>query len=196
MRLSMPEHAMPPKPLLLGLCLLAGGALAQPASMHGHAHGAAPPAARGAPLPALPGQDAFAALQEVVRLLEADPATDWSRVDLDALRLHLVDMAEVMLHAEARTRRIEGGVEVTATGQGRTLAALRRMVPAHARELDGMPGWRAGSEVLPDGVRLTVTSADPKEVAHIRGLGFFGLMASGAHHQAHHLAIARGAHLH
>jgi hypothetical protein len=190
----MPEPAMSPKPLLLGLCLLAGGALAQPAPMHGHAHGAAP-SSPGA-LPALPGQDAFAALQEIVRLLEADPATDWTRVDLDALRLHLVDMAEVMLRAETTTRRIEGGVEVTATGQGRTLAALRRMVPAHARELDGMPGWRAGSEVLPDGVRLTVTSADPKQVAHIRGLGFFGLMASGAHHQAHHLAIARGAHAH
>jgi antitoxin (DNA-binding transcriptional repressor) of toxin-antitoxin stability system len=190
----MPEPAMSPKPLLLGLCLLAGGALAQPAPMHGHALGAAP-SSPGA-LPTLPGQDAFAALQEIVRLLEADPATDWTRVDLDALRLHLVDMAEVMLRAETTTRRIEGGVEVTVTGQGRTLAALRRMVPAHARELDGMPGWRAGSEVLPDGVRLTVTSADPKQVVHIRGLGFFGLMASGAHHQAHHLAIARGAHLH
>ncbi|WP_431272047.1 hypothetical protein [Dankookia sp. P2] len=190
---------MSPKPLLLGLCLLAGGALAQPAPMqgtaHAHAHGAGRAAPAG-PLPGLAGQDAFAALQEVVRLLEADPATDWSRVDLDALRLHLVDMAEVMLRAEATTRRIEGGVEVTATGQGRTLDALRRMVPAHARELDGMQGWRAASEVVPEGVRLVVTSADPKEVAHIRGLGFFGLMASGAHHQAHHLAIARGAHAH
>ena len=26
----------------------------------------------------------------------------------------------------------------------------------------------------------------------IRALGFFGLLATGAHHQAHHLAIARG----
>lgn len=187
---------MSPKPLLLGLCLLAGGAVAQPAPMHGHAHGAAPARSGPGPLPRLAGQDAFAALQEIVRLLEADPATDWTRIDLDALRLHLVDMAEVMLRAEAATRRIEGGVEATATGQGRTLAALRRMVPAHARELDGMPGWRAQAEVLPDGVRLTVTSTDPKEAAYIRGLGFFGLMASGAHHQAHHLAIARGGHAH
>lgn len=179
--------------LLLGLCLLAGGAVAQPAPMQGHAHGAAPPAGT---LPGLAGQDAFAAMQEIVRLLEADPDTDWTRVDLDALRLHLVDMAEVMLRAEPRTRRIDGGIEVEATGPGRTLAALRRMVPAHARELDAMPGWRAQAEVLPDGVRLAVTSADPRQAAHIRGLGFFGLMASGAHHQSHHLAIARGGHAH
>ena len=186
---------MSPKPLLLlGLCLLAGHALAQPAPLHGHAHGAAP-AAR-SPLPVLPGQDAFAAIQEIVRLLEADPATDWSRVDLDALRLHLVDMAEVTLRAEVVTRPVEGGIEVSATGQGRTLAALRRMLPAHARELDRMAGWHASTEPLPEGVRLTVTAADPREVAHIRGLGFFGLLASGAHHQAHHLAIARGAHAH
>jgi hypothetical protein len=146
--------------------------------------------------PVQPGQAAFAALQEIVALLEADPATDWSRVDLSALRAHLVDMDEVTLRAEAVARPVEGGVEVSATGQGRTLVALQRMVPAHARELDGMKGWRAATEPLPDGVRLTVTSADPKEAAHIRGLGFFGLMASGAHHQAHHLAIARGAHAH
>ena len=197
-----PEVPVPSKPRLLASCLLAGLALAQPGlaqpgparPSHGHAHGAAPAAAT--PMPVLPGQDAFAALQEIVRLLEADPATDWARVDLTALRTHLVDMAEVMLRAEAAERRVEGGIEVSATGQGRTLAALRRMVPAHAQELDRMRGWRAAAEPLPDGVRLTVTSADPKETAHIRGLGFFGLMASGAHHQAHHLAIARGAHMH
>jgi hypothetical protein len=37
-----------------------------------------------------------------------------------------------------------------------------------------------------------VTSADPKERAHIRGLGFIGLLASGPHHQPHHLAMAKG----
>src|SRR6185503_19581547 len=36
--------------------------------------------------PAMPGQDAFGALAEVVRLLDADPRTDWSRVDLERLR--------------------------------------------------------------------------------------------------------------
>jgi len=32
-------------------------------------------------MPTQPGQGAFGAIQEVVRILEADPATDWSKVD-------------------------------------------------------------------------------------------------------------------
>jgi hypothetical protein len=34
--------------------------------------------------------------------------------------------------------------------------------------------------------------ADSATVARIRGLGFAGLLTQGAHHQAHHLAMARG----
>lgn len=54
-----------------------------------------------------------------------------------------------------------------------------------------MNGWSAKTEVLSDGVRLTVTSNDPREGAHIRGLGFIGLLVSGSHHQPHHLAMAK-----
>src|SRR5438046_3161300 len=42
--------------------------------------------------PREPGQSAFAAIQEIVALLEADPGTDWTKVDIEALRRHLVDM--------------------------------------------------------------------------------------------------------
>jgi hypothetical protein len=66
------------------------------------------------------------------------------------------------------------------------------MIPAHAQELEGLHGWAAKSASLPDGVLLTVTSTEPKEVAHIRGLGFLGILASGSHHQPHHLAMAKG----
>ena len=45
---------------------------------------------------------------------------------------------------------------------------------------------------LPNGELLTVTATDPKEVQHIRGLGFIGLLASGSYHQMHHLAMAKG----
>ena len=34
--------------------------------------------------PTIPGQDAFGAIQEIGNLLEADPKTDWSKVDLEA----------------------------------------------------------------------------------------------------------------
>jgi len=144
----------------------------------------------GAPL--LPGQDAFGAIQEIVRVLESDPKTDWSKVDLEALRQHLIDMNEVALKAEATAKPVDGGLEIAVTGSGRTLAAIQRIIPAHAEEIDGFNGWSAKSDPLSGGVRLTVTSNRPKEVQHIRGLGFVGILVSGSHHQPHHLAMAKG----
>jgi hypothetical protein len=140
--------------------------------------------------PTMPGQDAFGAIQEIVRILEADPVTDWSKVNLEALRQHLIDMNEVTLRASAASTPIDSGLKIAVTGEGSTLAAIQRMIPDHAQELNQMNGWRARTETLPDGVRLTVTSNDSKEVAHIRGLGFIGLLVSGSHHQPHHLAMA------
>ena len=154
-------------------------------------HGQAPTV-----VPSSPGQDAFGAVQEIVRILEADPATDWSKVNLAVLREHLIDMNEVTLRANAAERPVEGGLEIAVTGGGRMLDAIRRMIPAHARELDAMPRWDARTEPLPDGVRLTVSSAEPGDVARIRGLGFIGLLVSGSHHQPHHLMMARGQHFH
>ena len=146
--------------------------------------------------PSLPGHDAFGAIGEVVALLEADPATDWSKVDLEALRRHLIDMNEVTLNAEAVSKPIDGGVAIRITGSGRTLAAIQRIVPMHAAEIDRLNGWSAKASPLDDGALLTVTSNNPKEVQHIRGLGFAGLMVSGVHHQAHHLAVAKGEPMH
>lgn len=145
-------------------------------------------------VPTLPGQDAFGAIQEIVRILEADPTTDWSKVNLEALRQHLIDMNEVTLHAAAAPERIPGGLRITVTGHGRTIIAIRRMVTGQAMQIDRthFNGWNARVEKLPDGVILTVTATVPKEIAHIRGLGFIGIMASGNHHQPHHLAMARG----
>ncbi len=142
--------------------------------------------------PTMAGQDAFGAVQEVVRNLEADPRTDWSKVDLEALRQHLIDMNELVLNADAVAKEIEGGLEIAVTGSGRTLAAIERMIPAHAAEIDGLNFWRARTAPLSNGVLLTVTSGHSQQVQHIRGLGFIGLLVSGAHHQGHHLAIARG----
>ena len=148
--------------------------------------------------PTMPGQDAFGAIQEIVRMLEADPKTDWSKVNLEALRQHLIDMNEVTLKADAVTKPIDGGIEVTVTGTGRTVEAIQRMVPAQAHQVDQrhLNGWSAKTEPLPNGVVLTVTSSDPQQVQHIRGLGFIGFMASGSHHQAHHLAMAKGEFVH
>jgi antitoxin (DNA-binding transcriptional repressor) of toxin-antitoxin stability system len=145
--------------------------------------------------PTLPGQDAFGTIQEIVRILEADPSTDWSKVNIAALREHLIDMNEVTLRANAAQRPIENGVEIVVTGRGRTVAAIKRMVPAHAQELNQL-GWKAATQEQKDGVRLTVTGAGAADAAKLRALGFIGIMVQGAHHQVHHLMMAKGAFAH
>jgi predicted RNA binding protein YcfA (HicA-like mRNA interferase family) len=150
-----------------------------------HMHGGA------ATIPTMPGQEAFGTIQEIVRILEADPATDWSKVNIAALREHLIDMDEVTMRADARERALDNGLEIAVTGPGRTLGAIKRMVPAHARELAAL-GWNAKAEELPNGVKLVVTASDPSEVAKVKALGFMGIMVQGAHHQVHHLMMAKG----
>jgi hypothetical protein len=162
------------------------GNMPMPMQMHGGMPGPI------ASLPTRPGQDLFGAVQEIVGILDADPATDWSKVNFDALRVHLIDMNEVALHADAAVEHIDGGIRVAVTGTGRTLAAIQRMLPEHAHEMNGQNGWVVKAEQRPDGITLTVTSADPKQTAIIRGLGFIGVMASGGHHQMHHLMMAKG----
>src|SRR5713226_6563377 len=89
--------------------------------------------------PTQSGQDAFAAVGEVVGLLDADPQTDWNRVDLERLRQHLIDMNEVVLRAAVKPAQVPGGLAMEITGAGRTRAAILAMVIPHAAELDKMP---------------------------------------------------------
>jgi hypothetical protein len=187
------------KLILWGLVALlaASAAWAQGAAMHDQAeHSVMHTAAHAAPRPTEAGQGAFAAIAEIVALLEADPNTDWSKVDIAALREHLVDMDELTLNAVAQEESIPGGLRITVTGEGRTLRAIRSMVPAHAVELAKIEDWQVEAATRDGGAMLSVTSADPQQEARIRGLGFFGLMATGAHHRAHHWAIATGQPMH
>jgi hypothetical protein len=156
--------------------------------MHGGMHGQQS-GALGAPT--MPGQDAFGTIQEVVQILQADPATDWSKVNIASLRQHLIDMDEVTLRAKAAERALDNGIEIAVTGEGRTLEAIKRMVPAHVSELREI-GWNAKSEDLPNGVKLTVMASESQPLAKLKALGFMGIMVQGAHHQPHHLMMAKG----
>jgi hypothetical protein len=160
-----------------------GGGMGMKGGMHGQ-FGAA-----GAPT--MPGQDAFGTIAEIVQLLQADPATDWSKVNIGALREHLIDMNEVTLRAAASERMLDNGIEIAVTGEGRTLAAIKRMVPAHVHELAEI-GWNAKTEDLPNGVKLTVLASDTAPLSKLKALGFMGIMVQGAHHQPHHLMMAKG----
>jgi hypothetical protein len=150
-----------------------------------HSHGT------GAQTPTQPGQAAFAAIQEIVVLLEADPKTDWSKVDIEALRQHLIDMNNVTLAAAVRSGQVQGGMRYNVTGAGPVQDSIRRMVMAHAVTMNGADGWRFEASEIEGGATLTVLPP-PKDIAKLRGLGFMGVMTRGMHHQLHHLMLARG----
>lgn len=175
-------------------CSQVSSATMDHANMDHAAHMAAMQACPGA-LPTQSGQAAFGAISEIVRMLEADPNTDWSRVNIEALRQHLIDMDDVTMHAVVSQRNVPGGVELTVTGSGRTAGAIKRMAANHTRMLDHESDYHAVAAERSDGALITVTakdSSDSRLVARIRGLGFAGFMTEGEHHAAHHLAIARG----
>ena len=173
--------------LLVVICLAAPPALAQTMqTMHHHAMDP------GAPItPSQPGQGAFAAIQEIVAILEADPQTDWSKVDIEALRRHLIDMDNVTLHAEAKSEPVDGGLRFVVTGAGPVRDSIRRMVVAHAATMNGVNGWRMSATEIDDGATLTVI-VPPKDAAKLSALGFIGVLTRSMHHQMHHLMLARG----
>jgi len=147
------------------------------------------------PVPVSSGQAAFATIAEVVAVLKADSSTDWSKVNIEALRRHLIDMDDVVMHASVAKRDVMGGMEATVTGTGRTVPAIRRMLAMHSMMLDQGAEYHAVTAEVPNGTRFTVTAKDPadtRQVARIRGLGFAGLLTEGDHHARHHLALARG----
>jgi len=152
-------------------------------------------ASMGATTAAPAGQDAFAAIAAVVAVLEADSTTDWSKVNIGALRQHLIAMNDVTLGATSAQTAVTGGARMDVTGDGRVAESIRALLRAHAPQLEALGLYRATVTEIPRGARLTVTASDPGDVttvARIRGLGFSGLLTLGAHHAEHHVAIARG----
>ncbi len=147
----------------------------------------------GPPLGA-PGNAAFAAIREVVQELESRKDTDWSRVDLEALRQHLRDMQRFTLEARVVEREpVEGGLRVVVTGAREPAGeSIRRALRAHAPMLEKETGWSVEVRSRGDRTTLVVTDPSGSEARKIRGLGYIGLMATGAHHQRHHWMIATG----
>lgn len=145
-----------------------------------------------------PGQSVFGAVQEAVRRLEADSTTDWSQVDVEALRQHLLDMERVAMHVTVEEKTpVERGVRlrVRAT-QDAARASLGRVLDAHPHMLRQETGWTMEVTEDADAYVLHVTTPDPQEVDKLRGLGYIGLLAYGKHHQRHHWHLVRGGHPH
>lgn len=138
------------------------------------------------------GQSAFAAIAEATARLEADPATDWSKVNVQLLRDHLVDMDNVTMRSDVVARPVAGGARFEVTSADPPVqASIGRMVRMHAGMV-GETGETAAVADIRNGVALTLTGADARAEARIRALGFYGSLTEGVHHQRHHMAIAKG----
>lgn len=185
---------MPRILLSLGLSLLV---VAPAAAAQGHQHtaGMSHPGAPSPSAPAEAGQAAFAAIAEIVARLDADPATDWSKVNLEVLRNHLADMDLVTLRSRMEQREVPGGFVSDVTGDAVVAGAIRRMLTAHVAQMASEAGLRGTVEEIPGGARLTVVAPDPADaraVARLRGLGAIGVLTLGGHHGPHHEMMARG----
>ena len=188
--------------LALVASLVPAAALAQSHAGHSHAGHASPPAQQmghqhgaQAAAPVQAGQGAFAAIQEIVEILEADPKTDWSKVNIEALRQHLADMSAVTLLSDVKAEPIDGGMIFTVTGAPPVRDAIRRMALAHAATMNNVGGWQLAAAQIEGGATMAV-KVPAADLAKLKGLGFIGVMTRGMHHQEHHLMIARGAHPH
>jgi hypothetical protein len=126
-----------------------------------------------------------------VEILESNPTTDWSKVNIEVLRDHLVDMSNVTLSAVVASKPVEGGLQFSVTGSGPVVGSIQRMVTAHAATMNGIDGWTFKASSAKDGAILTVL-VPARDIAKLRALGFFGVMTRGMHHQEHHLTLARG----
>lgn len=144
--------------------------------------------------PQQPGQSTFGAISEIVQLLQNAPKTDWSKVNITALRNHLIDMDDVFVQTNAEMTFDENSMSFKITGKGKVIEAIKRMVPAHAAMMQGDTGWQIVTTPNADGVDLKITPKNKGDIVKIKALGFYGFLSMGNHHQPHHLMMARGMH--
>lgn len=138
------------------------------------------------------GQSQFAAIAEIVALLRNDPDTDWENVNIGSLRDHLVDMDNVTTKAVVETIVKELRVSFVVSGEATFAKSIQRMVLAHSPMLHQETGWSITAVAQTDGATMSVLVSSIDEINQVTGLGFFGLMTIGAHHQEHHQMIAKG----
>jgi len=125
--------------------------------------------------------------------LEQDANTDWSIVDIDELRAHLLDMNHLMLDTEATTSALsDTQIRFDIRGTDASIASIHRMVPAHSGFVSRSRGWKIEHELKDDGAALTISVEDPVSLSKLNALGFYGFMSLDSHHQAHHYQMVLG----
>jgi len=142
------------------------------------------------------GNDAYGTIQEVMYKLQANKNTNWAKVNLEALRLHLIDMYDMTFNVNVtKQEHIKNGllVKVMPTTP-RSSKALKKIFSAHSSVLEKESGFnmKINYDKGYDLYTIKITTNDKKRINELRGLGYIGLMAYGNHHQPHHWAIATG----
>ena len=56
-----------------------------------------------------------------------------------------------------------------------------------------MTQWTITATKQTDGATVSIQTDDTAALSRLKALGFFGFLTIGAHHQEHHLQMARGA---
>jgi hypothetical protein len=143
-------------------------------------------------LPRESGQSAFAAIHEIVDMLESDPKTDWSKVNIDALRQHLIDMDNVTLRARITYEPIANGEHIHISGDGDVRDSIQRMVAMHDAMAGDTLDWHMQAMNAPDGMHINVIAKTATGLQKMKALGLIGMMAEGVHHQRHHMMLATG----
>ncbi len=140
------------------------------------------------------GNDVFGTIQEAIKQLDANPKTDWSKVDLEALRQHLIDMKNFTLDVDVLSQKnTEKGTKIIIKASTEAAkASLSRAMLAHPAMLKSETGWTMTVTAKDDKYTLNISTEKPDEVARLRALGYIGVMALGNHHQIHHWMMASG----
>ncbi len=139
------------------------------------------------------GTDPFAVIQEAIALLEANPDTDWSTVNIEALRLHLIEMQDMTLNVTVEQQPISlGFLAVITPTTNRALQSMSQVLSAHPAQMKEETGWDMVVTNNNGIFTIAVTTDQLQDVDKIRGLGYIGIMAYGSHHQPHHWAMASG----
>jgi len=89
------------------------------------------------------GNDAFGTIQEVIAKLNNNPNTDWEKVNLEALRQHLLDMNDMTLNVEVISQKpIRNGMKaIVRPTTARAALALERVFKANPTQLKREAGW-------------------------------------------------------
>lgn len=139
------------------------------------------------------GQAQFSAIIEIVSLLEANEETDWSSVDIDGLRSHLLDMDRLIRDTNAKTTTIsDTQIQFTVMGSAESIPSIHRMAATHSKFIEQSRGWKISSDLNEKGATIQITVVEPETMTRLNALGFYGFMSLDSHHQAHHYQMAMG----